>query len=293
MEGKTMKSVSFLNNAGARISAAFLGLALLLTAQGSLANHNRSVLELSVWNKGAFEATLNGKVYRSDCDLRLDNLPSGVYHLKIVQRSRNAYGQGGGRVSTLYNATIRIPKNSRVVAELQQSRRLKFLCVESLRPQQARPHNPHPRPQPRPGNGHWNDNDATCGQNDQQVWDYQPDYEPVWEYEEDEPVWEDEVYHGPAVIDQHEFADMLQRMNDAWFEEDRMILARQAIGERMLESEQVLKMLETFNFDSTRLEFAKYAYHHVIDPGRFYIVNEAFNFSSSIRELDEYIAANN
>lgn len=295
MEGKAMKSKSVFNDAAGYIRSAFFGLALLLIAQGSvLAGNNSSILELSVWNNESFEATLNGKLYRSDCELRINPIASGLYQLKVVQRSRNAYGQGGGKVTTLFNGTIRIPKNTRVNVMVDRSKQLRFISVEPMRPTAHRPNNPRPRPvdQPRPGNG-YGSNDVSCGHDDNDGWINNHDFEPVWEYENEEDYNTDYVYHAPAVVDHEEFEDILQRMQDAWFEEDRMILARQAIGDRLLKSEQILMMLETFNFDSTRLEFAKFAYHHAADPARYYVVNEAFNFSSSIRELDEYITSVN
>jgi|GEM_PF-6234587 len=294
MEGKAMKGKSVFNDAEGYIRSAFFGIALLLTAQGSvLASNSSSVLKLSAWNNETFEATLNGKVYRSESDLRINPIASGLYQLKVVQRSRNAYGYGGGKVTTIFNGTICIPKNSRMNVIVDRNRQLRFISVEPLRPAAHRPNNPRPRPiaQPRPGNGNGNNNDVSCDYNDHDGWANNHDFEPVWEYEDEDEYNTDYVYNSTAVIDHEEFEDILRRMQDAWFEEDRMILARQAIGDRLVQSEQVLQMLESFNFDSTRLEFAKFAYHHAADPGRYYVVNEAFNFSSSIRELDEYLAS--
>ena len=99
-----MKSKSVFNDAAGYIRSAFFGIALLLIAQGSvLASNSSSVLKLSAWNNEAFEATLNGKVYRSESDLRINPIASGLYQVKVVQRSRNAYGHGGGKVTTIFN----------------------------------------------------------------------------------------------------------------------------------------------------------------------------------------------
>jgi hypothetical protein len=53
---------------------------------------------------------------------------------------------------------------------------------------------------------------------------------------------------------------------------------------------QVRELMEAFTFESTRVEFAKFAYPMVTDKERFYIVYDAFTFSSSIDELDDFIA---
>lgn len=44
-----------------------------------------------------------------------------------------------------------------------------------------------------------------------------------------------------------------------------------------------------FNFESTRLELAKYAYGHTYDIANYYMLNDAFTFESSIEELNNYI----
>ena len=41
--------------------------------------------------------------------------------------------------------------------------------------------------------------------------------------------------------------------------------------------------------ESTKLEFAKYAYKRTYDIENYYKVNDAFTFESSIEELDAYI----
>jgi len=51
-----------------------------------------------------------------------------------------------------------------------------------------------------------------------------------------------------------------------------------------------MELLSMFNHESNRLDLAKSAYNNTVDPENFFIVNEAFHFSSSIRELNRFIA---
>ena len=44
-----------------------------------------------------------------------------------------------------------------------------------------------------------------------------------------------------------------------------------------------------FDFEDTKLQFAKYAYGHTYDINNFYMVNDAFEFESSIEELNRAI----
>jgi hypothetical protein len=43
-----------------------------------------------------------------------------------------------------------------------------------------------------------------------------------------------------------------------------------------------------FDFESTRLTFAKFAYKYTFDKGNYYKVNDAFQFESSIEELNQF-----
>jgi hypothetical protein len=47
--------------------------------------------------------------------------------------------------------------------------------------------------------------------------------------------------------------------------------------------------MKLFSFEATKLEFAKYAYNKVSDKENYYLVNDAFQFESSIEELNENI----
>jgi hypothetical protein len=43
-----------------------------------------------------------------------------------------------------------------------------------------------------------------------------------------------------------------------------------------------------FSFEASKLEIAKYAWHHVVDKGNYFTINDAFTFDSSVDELNEY-----
>lgn len=73
------------------------------------------------------------------------------------------------------------------------------------------------------------------------------------------------------------------------FEDTKLTLAKQIIGGNCLSSEQVKTVMGLFGFEDTKLDFAKFAYDHVSDRKNYYKVNDAFGFSSSIDDLNEYI----
>jgi hypothetical protein len=54
-------------------------------------------------------------------------------------------------------------------------------------------------------------------------------------------------------------------------------------------SSQLSLILNEFDYESTKLEIAKYAYLYVYDPEKYYLINNVFEFSSSVDELNKYI----
>ncbi len=74
------------------------------------------------------------------------------------------------------------------------------------------------------------------------------------------------------------------------FDNDKRLIAEQAFASNSYTAEQVLRILELFSFESTKLKLAKFAYDNCINKESYYVVNSAFAFSSSTRELTNYIS---
>jgi hypothetical protein len=47
--------------------------------------------------------------------------------------------------------------------------------------------------------------------------------------------------------------------------------------------------MQLFTYEDSKLEFAKYAYDYTYDIDNYFMVNDAFEFETSIDELNEYI----
>ncbi|MCB9336368.1 MAG: DUF4476 domain-containing protein [Flavobacteriales bacterium] len=86
-----------------------------------------------------------------------------------------------------------------------------------------------------------------------------------------------------------DFAKAKQSIEAKDFSESRLTLAKQIANSNCLRAEQVKQIMELFDFENTKLEFAKYAYSRTYDIGNYYQVNDAFDFESSVDELNEYI----
>lgn len=77
-------------------------------------------------------------------------------------------------------------------------------------------------------------------------------------------------------------------MKSRSFESTRLTIAREALRNSSILAEDLKYILQQFDYESTRVEFAKFAYDYVCDRERFYYVYDVFKFDSSVRELEEY-----
>lgn len=102
-------------------------------------------------------------------------------------------------------------------------------------------------------------------------------------------------YNGPVgcpwPMDQGTFASAQSTINNQTFEDNKLQVAQQVLGSNCMTSAQVAQLMQGFTFEDTKLQFAKFAYGRTFDIGNYFVVNNAFDFSSSIDELNAFIAS--
>jgi hypothetical protein len=86
-----------------------------------------------------------------------------------------------------------------------------------------------------------------------------------------------------------DFANLRSSLRAQSFDSSKLTITEQALAMNHLSSAQVLELMKEFSFESTRLDFAKFAYGRTVDRNNYYIVNNGFTFSSTIDELSDYI----
>lgn len=85
------------------------------------------------------------------------------------------------------------------------------------------------------------------------------------------------------------FYDFYGALKNRSFDSDKLTDAKNAVKRDCFTSKQVKNTLAVFSYESSRLEFAKFAYGYVHDKGAYPVVKEGFSNSLSGNELDEYI----
>lgn len=105
--------------------------------------------------------------------------------------------------------------------------------------------------------------------------------------EESAPIEEVEVICSP--MSNSDFERAKKSVSGKSFAEDKMTLAKQILKSNCVSTDQVIEMMGLFTFEENKLEFAKMAFERTTDTQNYYRVNDAFTYSGSIDELNEFI----
>jgi hypothetical protein len=96
---------------------------------------------------------------------------------------------------------------------------------------------------------------------------------------------------GSTAVSDPEVAEMIKALKAESFDNARLKLAKQVLSSsrRPFLAAQIRRMAECFDFEPSRLDFAKYAWDYTVDREKYFLVNQAFSFQSSKDSLGAYI----
>lgn len=97
------------------------------------------------------------------------------------------------------------------------------------------------------------------------------------------------AHHAAAGFSTQEFNCLINDLRQICFDSERLAVAKRKVCTRSLKSCEVVRIMHLFSFESNKLDFAKAAYLQTCDKQNYYLVNDAFSFSSSVRNLECYI----
>lgn len=93
-----------------------------------------------------------------------------------------------------------------------------------------------------------------------------------------------------CTVSADEMKDIKNTINNASFDNSRMTVAKQAISaKKCFTVNQIKEILGLYDFESSKLEMAKYSYDYCIDKSNYYLINDLFSFTSSKDELTKYV----
>lgn len=259
-----------------------LALVLLVgfTSLNLKANHQLSDVDIRLWNNSPFYIEFDYQRYNTNGFFSLQNVTPGYHHVKIVQHFANPNGYGGGHAKILYAGKINVPVASKLRIKVQPNHQL-ALFAKPLYNYGGNCGNSF-----NGGGSYWDDfdNDFGYGNNDNGCGGSNG-------YGNGGYGNNGGGYGQPyfQAMNEYEFNGLLNTLNNASFDNTRLTIANQAIMNNYLTVNQVKLIMNVFSFESNRLSFAKSAYARTLDKQNYYLVNDAFSFSSSIHSLNNYI----
>lgn len=93
----------------------------------------------------------------------------------------------------------------------------------------------------------------------------------------------------PQPMDINSFVAAKNAINDASFEDTKVSTAKTIIGNNCVTTDQLAGIIKLFEFEDTKLSFAKYAYTRTYDKGNYFKLNQLFTFDSSKEELNRFV----
>jgi hypothetical protein len=84
-------------------------------------------------------------------------------------------------------------------------------------------------------------------------------------------------------------ASLLDQLKKQAFEDNKMNVIKQVLGSNCISTAQVKQLMSEFSFEENKLKVAKMCYAKTTDKGNYFMLNDAFSFSSSADELQQFL----
>ena len=91
------------------------------------------------------------------------------------------------------------------------------------------------------------------------------------------------------AMNEMDFQQALAVIKKESFENTKLSTAKQVASNNLLTVNQISRICQLFEFDNTRLDFAKTAYFHCVDQNQYYLLHSVFEFDSNKKELDKFV----
>ncbi len=269
----------------------------LMSLGAIMAQYAPSILNLKMYNNANFYCTVDGVNYnQANATQRIENLTPGNHFINVYV-SQWMYG-GGNTQRLVYSGNVYVQANAELFATITGSN----LNVDRVVALQA-PMN----------NGGYGGYDPYAYNPNQYDRDYEGrDYHGRGNHGNNNhdngygygrgnygrpgpgqcgtpPA--PPVCNSPRPMCDADFNALINNIRNGSFESTKLSIANTVLRSNNFTTQQVKSILRQFSFESTKLEFAKNAYANTIDKNNYYLVNDAFSFSSSTIELNNFIAS--
>jgi len=98
-----------------------------------------------------------------------------------------------------------------------------------------------------------------------------------------------ELQDQPHTISQDELNNIQKQVNDQLTDTDKEKTLQSLLKKKQLSTKQVAQIFTWFNFDDTKVDFAKWAYDHVVDTQSYSALENGLSNDNARNELHKYI----
>lgn len=95
-----------------------------------------------------------------------------------------------------------------------------------------------------------------------------------------------------AAMNEKVFQMALALIKNESFENTKLSTAKQVAYNNLLTVSQISRICQLFEFDNTKLDFAKTAFYSCVNPNQYYLLHSVFTFDNSKKELDKFVEKN-
>ena len=97
---------------------------------------------------------------------------------------------------------------------------------------------------------------------------------------------------GRHPMDASDFSNAFNTIKSESFNDTKLTIAKQIAESNCLSTNQIIQICKDFNFEDSKLDFAKFAFKYCTDKKNYYLLNSIFNFSDNKKELSEFVQQN-
>jgi hypothetical protein len=278
----------------------------IINTTNSFADHNSAMLRIREDRGHALSITINGRKYPKIArNLTVGDLPIGMHRIKIFKYNSNGHGFSNGRL--IYQGDIRV-KPSRIyyITAMNGSIDVEENCClddyghwnnndnwENWDDERNCWNNNRNwnRENSNPNNPNWNNDHDNDWNNDNSNDNWNKNNKDNWK-RNDHNDYNDPNWNGyEGGMSSGRFEQVLQQVRKSSFESSKLSIANQAIRDNKITVAQMVSLLNEFNFENTKLQFAKDNYRRVVDPKNYFLVNDVFTFESSKEDLNNFLSS--
>jgi hypothetical protein len=236
-----------------------LTLAIVFSITAVKSSNKLSELNLKLYDNAIFSIMIDNISYNTYSSvISVPNLSSGNHFLKVFRNIPAFYNPYASQIKTVYAGYVFIPAGYKINAVIDNLCR--YTEISKL------PVNHHVG---NHGNNYNNSN---------------------YEVDEDDYYAANSYGTYNSCMNGVSFMQLKSVINNSSFDSSKLKIAQQAVSTNFVSSEQVAELMSLLSFESSKLELAKFAFKNTINKNKYFLVNNEFTFSSSIDELNKFIA---